>query len=589
MSKLGIHFPNSGFRNLSALWSIPWGDFVVLHTNQDWVPEIRTRFPDATILVRAYLENWATADPTAWAHSIARWAEELRPFGIELTFANEQNLAAEGHPLGARPGADYPPASLYHDILRWNLQVIRELRALLPWITLHFPALSQGHSDDEPDAGYVGFEILREAVELCDVLDVHVYWDESIPGQRKSIQFGERYRLTHALFPSMRLFVSEAGMPSTVEENEDAAEKWLEALPDYVTGACWFIWDSDFKNQPWILRDRPAFVQRLRQFGLARSAPVPTESVFSPVSIAESVIHSITPLAPVRYPLPDGVSSLIGYSHIIKPDDARIDTISEDAARMLLRSDLAKCLSEIERRIDVTLTTNQKAALLSLAFDLGNSAGVAAVLKTISASNMLDITEIRRAWLRASGDDSPNGLRRRQVEFALFARDVIVAGILPRTDRTLLLRLLPVAIYPAYAARWILAKQGRLYEAVGIWHETDYTRLRSWQNGTGQGGNLGEIVVRVEDENGVGIPAELVVRRHASWAEVSKIQWTDATGIVRFALDATSEFSPATSRGPDRIEIGDCLVSGLGTPIPENGAPGPALYFIRVRRNSQFV
>ncbi len=588
MSKLGIHFPNAGFRNLDALWSIPWDHFVMLDINRDWVPEIRLRFPRATILVRAYLENWAETDPIGWARSIASWADELRPFGIELTFANEQNLAVEGHPLGARPGAEYPPASLYQDILHWNLAVIRELRALLPWVTIHFPALSQGHSDDEPDGGYLGFEILREAITLCDVLDVHVYWDENRSEQRQSVYFAERYRLAHALFPEMPLFVSEAGMLSSATGNTDGAARWLDALPEYVTGACWFIWDSDSKNRMWILRDKPALVRTLQTYGVTHASPVPADSVASPVSIAERIIVSTTPFASARFTAADGRKQLIGYSHIIIPDDGVGKTTSEDHARKLLRGDLVQCLFALEQRIRVGLTSNQKAALLSLIFDVGDSESFTRVLDIIDGSDGIDVTKLRGAWKGASRGDSPGGPQRRQVELALFLRDVIGPAALRPIAGARPLTLTPVAVYTASVAGWITAKHGGLYDVIGVWYDGGPSSLA----GSGEltpalGESRGGIAVRVEDENGTGIPAELVMRRKGERVEASQVQWTDAVGAAWFPLDDTSEFVPATSRGPDRIQVGDCIVSGLGTPIPQDGPPAQARYFIRVKKTTQ--
>ncbi len=274
-SNLGIHVANARFRNMSDFFAIPWTSFFVLHLNRDQVPQLRAKYPDSQIIVRAYTNNWHDQDPVAWAESIAQWANELKPYGIELTFANEQNLQAEGHPQGAGGAILYPPKQLYVDVLNWNLAVIRKLRELVPWARLHFPALSQGHSDDQDDAGYIGFEILRPAVEACDVLDVHTYWN---PGQSvNDLYFGRRYEKVRALFPKMAMFVSECGAyPADDPHVPSEYVQWLNNLPQYVEGATFFIWDSDAANAIWTIADKPNIVANFKSYQPPQVQPSPT-------------------------------------------------------------------------------------------------------------------------------------------------------------------------------------------------------------------------------------------------------------------------------------------------------------------------
>lgn len=264
-SKLGIHVANARFRNMTDFFNIKWKSFVVLHLNRDQIPQIRSKYPDARIILRAYTSNWYAEEPTAWAQSIAQWANELRPYNIELTFANEQNLAGEGHPQGAGNGVIFPPKQVYVDIANWNLAVTKRLRDLVPWARLHFPALSQGHSDDEDNAGYVGFEVLRPAVQACDVIDVHTYWN---PGKNlDDPTFGRRYEKVHSLFPTMPVYISECGA-YPVDDPSVPGEyvTWLNALPEYVEGAAFFIWDSDAPNATWTVADKPKIIENFRSY-----------------------------------------------------------------------------------------------------------------------------------------------------------------------------------------------------------------------------------------------------------------------------------------------------------------------------------
>lgn len=262
-SRSGIHVSNVGtLVNQSDFYAIQWTNMVVLHLNKGFVPDLRSHYPKALIVMRAYTDNWYAQDPVQWARQIAAWATELRPYTVDWTFANEQNLAAEGHPNGAPyKGSPYPPASVYSDINTWNLKVINALRQLAPFVRIHWPALSQGHSDDQDDGtGYVGLELCRPSVEACDVMDVHTYFNVGNPaGAWDSPWYGKRYAKVRALFPDKPLYISEYGGTFPDTPGADAEyKKWLDDLPDYITGAAAFIWDSDAANARWrIYNQRP--------------------------------------------------------------------------------------------------------------------------------------------------------------------------------------------------------------------------------------------------------------------------------------------------------------------------------------------
>jgi lysozyme len=589
MSKLGIHFPNAGFRNLDALWSIPWESFVILHLNREWVPEIRLRFPKATILVRAYLKDWTTADPVEWAREISQWANQLRSYNIEITFANEQNLAAEGHPLGARPGIDYPPASVYRDILHWDMAVIRELRAEVPWAVIHFPALSQGHSDDQGDAGYVGFEILRKAVQMCEVLDAHIYWDERKPGQRQDLHYGERYRLLHSLFPDKPIFISECGSNwSDTGEAGQAVALWLKRLPDYVTGACWFIWDSDAENRPWILRDMPLIVEAMRSHQLASAVPSGPQSIVNPIDIATALVIGWIGFNATAYVTSSGQQT-IGYGHLIRlirQNDGSRHSISEPEARELLHHDLELCLQALDQVVKVPLSANQKAALISFVYDVGiDELQGSALLQRVAFADHVGAALALRDWRRSDGRHSPESIRRRQIESQLFLRDVMtpvpVAATAPMSPPP----TVPLLCTISTTATWVSVRQGERYQVIGVWYYEDGSpTVSNVKDDPDELKNGGRIRVKVEDESGTGIPAELVVRRWDNPDGECEPRLSDASGVARFELAADSRFDPSHTRGPDRIQVGDCVVSGLGIPSYGTGGEGQVVHVIRIRK-----
>ena len=281
-SRSGLHVSNTGtLRSQSDLYAAPWGSFVVLHLNKGFVPDLRAHFPNATIVVRAYTQNWYAQDPVQWAQQIAAWATELRPYTSDWTFANEQNLSGEGHPMGAPyHGTPYPPQQLYADINTWNLKVIRTLRSVAPWIRIHWPAISQGHSDDHNDAGYVGYELCRPSIEACDVLDIHTYWNIGNPeGSVESPWYGRRYERVRALFPKMLLFISEYGGTFPNDPRAPSEYKqWLDGLPEYISGAVAFIWDSDAANAAWRIYNQPPLVAMLKAYTTPKPPPPPPPS-----------------------------------------------------------------------------------------------------------------------------------------------------------------------------------------------------------------------------------------------------------------------------------------------------------------------
>lgn len=270
-SRNGIHVSNVGtLLNPSDFYAVSWTNLVVLHLNKGFVPDLRAHYPNALILMRAYTNNWFGQDPVEWAQQIAGWANELKPYTVDWTFANEQNLAAEGHPNGAPyNGTPYPPASLYSDINAWNLKVVNALRQLAPFVRIHWPALSQGHSDDQDDGtGYVGLELCRSSVEACDVMDVHSYFNVGNPaGAWNSPWYGKRYQRVHALFPDKPIYISEYGGTFPDTPGADAEYKnWLDDLPDYVLGAAAFIWDSDAANAKWIIYNQKPMVAMFKAY-----------------------------------------------------------------------------------------------------------------------------------------------------------------------------------------------------------------------------------------------------------------------------------------------------------------------------------
>lgn len=295
-NRWGIHAPNAGFRRMDDFFAAGFQNYTVLHVNENLIPQIREKFPNARILVRMYLQNWFNTKPEDWAREITDIANRIRPFTNEITWANEQNLDLEGHPQGASIHQPVPPASLYQDIHAWNLEMIRRLRETIPWARLHYPAFANDHSEDKNQGGYVGLEICRPGIERADVMDCHCYWRPD--DGPLTLDGGQRFTYTHAYFPEKPIFISECG--NFAVQDARSPEQYIAFIHSlynypYLEGATFFIWDSDAapENALNVIQRSGALIQALR------NAPKEPPANLPPVPPAPPIIARTQP-APTR-------------------------------------------------------------------------------------------------------------------------------------------------------------------------------------------------------------------------------------------------------------------------------------------------
>lgn len=317
MNRWGIHAPNNARpRSMGEFFDAGVANYTVLHGNESLIPEIRNRYPDARILVRMYLTEWDERDPAEWSREIADFMNRVRPFTNEVTWANEQNLDIEGHPQAASPAQPIPPASLYHDINKWNVEMIRRLRETIPWARLHYPAFANDHSDDKNQGGYVGLEICRPGIQAADVMDCHVYW--RVDDGPLTLDGGQRFVLTHNFFPDKPIFISECGNFAVRDpRSPEQYVRWMHSLYHYpyVEGATFFIWDSDgaAENAPNVIVESGALVRALRETSKADPVELP------PVPESPPPIFVSRPV-PTETPAPATVS--VGeHEYIVRSGD----------------------------------------------------------------------------------------------------------------------------------------------------------------------------------------------------------------------------------------------------------------------------
>lgn len=267
MNRWGIHLANGEPGDFDDLLRLGVSCYTLLHYQADYALLLRDHAPDGVIHVRFYLPRWRDRAPGDWGRECGREYNRTRrcvrtgrefsleSVGARVTLANEMNLPEES---GGWSADDY------RAINAWHLRAGKSFRDETG-VTVDWAAVAQGHSDDQADLGYVGLELCREAIEEADWLHVHQYWspgrvcefvgaggewlqgppEPSQPSYPPKVYNGPwRFVLTHELFPSKRMFVSEAGQFDT--RRADAPEeivRWFKSLYhfDYLEGATPFI------------------------------------------------------------------------------------------------------------------------------------------------------------------------------------------------------------------------------------------------------------------------------------------------------------------------------------------------------------
>ncbi|MEN6538272.1 MAG: lysozyme [Mizugakiibacter sp.] len=128
---------------------------------------------------------------------------------------------------------------------------------------------------------------------------------------------------------------------------------------------------------------------------------------------------------PTAYLCPAGVWT-IGYGStrwdngkpVVKGDGP----ITQDAARRMLRRDLEDAARAVDRLVTVPLTEHQRAALISLIYNIGAGAFErSTLLRHLNAERYVSAAGEFTRWVKARGETLPGLVRRRADEAALFS------------------------------------------------------------------------------------------------------------------------------------------------------------------------
>lgn len=113
----------------------------------------------------------------------------------------------------------------------------------------------------------------------------------------------------------------------------------------------------------------------------------------------------------------------IGYGHLILPHEQALigTTLTDGEAESLLRSDLAKAETTVNRLVKTALTGNQYDAIVSLVFNIGvgNFERSTMLVKINNGDYEGAAAEFPR-WVYAEGKQLPGLIARRAKEQSLF-------------------------------------------------------------------------------------------------------------------------------------------------------------------------
>lgn len=210
----GSHMENKGFswhweRELQMVGNE--GCVTMLDTlltdveNEYWYPRLVRDFPNIKIQIRMYPEtgwvdptfgrHWNDLDPTIWARECYRRLTSVPNIPLEeqpifnpnvvISFANEQDLANEGHPNAATVDQPHIEKWVYDQIWHWNTVVIKSFKALSIGkegkstikCKIGSSPLAGGHDviGYPPDYEYQ-LDTFKAYIKLCDVFNIHAYF-----------------------------------------------------------------------------------------------------------------------------------------------------------------------------------------------------------------------------------------------------------------------------------------------------------------------------------------------------------------------------------------------------------------------------
>lgn len=301
-NRFGLHWANVHISDRLMRLALSMGGdcYLVMDGGSGCIPKIREARPNAIIVQRHAVSNWMDMDPKEWASQMA----EL--FHNHQQWTRHIELECEPDIFPNFPGWGQPIVDRLKFAAEWNIRVAKRVRELCPGVIIHSPPLAHERLE-LPD----WFEIWKPVLDVCDVLDMHCYWEKDgkyfKPGlydPKESYHRAFRYRKIHDFLESqdyhVPMMVTECGnfAPDLPEYDIELIYYFygLEEDAHYMIGGCVFILKSNVHNWVNDLTRQPNIEEFFNGIGsaLKETLPYPSkEPKEEPMDIWESVPSQI--------------------------------------------------------------------------------------------------------------------------------------------------------------------------------------------------------------------------------------------------------------------------------------------------------
>ncbi len=124
--------------------------------------------------------------------------------------------------------------------------------------------------------------------------------------------------------------------------------------------------------------------------------------------------------SPTPYRCPGGYIT-IGYGHVIEKGEVFALPMPLTLAEKILKQDIAKAEKALAKNIKIPLTTNQRGALISFIFNIGEGAFSRSTLcRKVNAGLHQEVPNELRRWVWSNGEKLPGLMKRREEEAAMY-------------------------------------------------------------------------------------------------------------------------------------------------------------------------
>ena len=294
-NRWGIHWSNIPIDERLTNFALSMcGDcYLVIDGAWGIIPKIRAVRPNAVIVHRHAVADWMNMKPKEWAFQMAELYDNNQEFTPHVELECEPDIFPNF------PGWGQPIIDRLKFAAQWNKEAALHLREFCPGVIIHSPPLA--HERVELNQW---FEIWEPLLDVCDVLDMHCYWEKDgqyySPGlynPEESLYRAFRYRLIHNFLESQSyhipMMVTECG--NFAPDKPDYADQLayyfseLEGDASYMIGGCVFILKSNEANRVNDLTRQPNIQNFFYQLGLKPKAvlPYPPNRKEEPMSLQE--------------------------------------------------------------------------------------------------------------------------------------------------------------------------------------------------------------------------------------------------------------------------------------------------------------